>query len=83
MLLNKCVFNLIKKRIFKINKMKLNLKKIYFIYRWILMGGTLFAQTADTANVSNDYVKPFSGDGAFRTWSIGVSGGILTPLHYF
>jgi OOP family OmpA-OmpF porin len=44
-----------------------------------LVGGKLFAQSPDTTHVSTDYVKPFSGSGAFRTWSIGINGGILTP----
>ncbi|SHM00661.1 DUF6089 family protein [Mucilaginibacter sp. OK098] len=58
--------------------MKSNLKKASLLFTGILVGGKLFAQTPDTTRAS-DYVKPFSGDDAFRTWSIGVSGGVLTP----
>ncbi len=63
--------------------MKSNFKKVSLLLTGILVGGKLFAQTADTSKASNDYVKPFSGDNAFRTWSIGVSGGILTPYTIF
>lgn len=59
--------------------MKSNLKKASLLLTGILVGGQLFAQTPDTVQPSSDYVKPFSGDNAFRTWSIGVNGGILTP----
>jgi OOP family OmpA-OmpF porin len=63
--------------------MKSNFKKVSLLLTGILVGGKLFAQTADTSKASNDYVRPFSGDNAFRTWSIGVSGGILTPYTIF
>lgn len=63
--------------------MKSNFKKASLLVTGLLMGGTLFAQTTDTSHVSSDYVKPFSGDNAFRTWSIGVSGGVLTPYTIF
>jgi len=63
--------------------MKIPLKKASLLFTGILLGGKLFAQTTDTMHMSNDYVKPFSGDDAFRTWSIGVSGGVLTPYTIF
>jgi OOP family OmpA-OmpF porin len=63
--------------------MKLNFKNASLFVTGMLMGGTVFAQTTDTTHVSSDYVKPFSGDNAFRTWSIGVSGGVLTPYTIF
>jgi len=59
--------------------MKSNFKKASLLFAGILTGGALFAQTTDTSHVSTGYVKPFSGDNAFRTWSIGISGGVLTP----
>jgi len=74
---------LIKKHILKINKMKLNLKKSTLLFTGILVGGKLFAQTPDTSSVSKDYVKPFSDGSAFRTWSIGINGGVLTPYTIF
>src|ERR1700761_5337331 len=45
----------------------------------------LYAQTIDSSKTSatHDYVTPFSGSGAFRTWSIGVSGGVLSPYTPF
>jgi OOP family OmpA-OmpF porin len=74
---------LIKKRILKINNMKLNLKKSTLLFTGILMGGRLFAQTPDTSSITKDYVRPFSGDGAYRTWSIGINGGVLSPNTIF
>jgi OOP family OmpA-OmpF porin len=60
--------------------MKTILKQAAFTITGVLLGTCAFAQSvAPDAN----YVKPFSGDGAFRTWSIGVNVGILstyTPL---
>jgi len=55
--------------------MKFPSKKIIFLLTSILLGVKLFAQTPDTIK---DYVQPFSGDDAFRTWSIGVHTGVLT-----
>lgn len=59
--------------------MKLNFKKASLLFTGILVGGKLLAQAPDTSRASGDYVKPFSGDGAFRTFSIGINGGLLTP----
>ena len=59
--------------------MKLHLKKSALLLTGLLAGGALFAQTPDSTQVTKDYVKPFSGNSAFRTWSIGFSAGILTP----
>ncbi len=58
--------------------MKSTLKKTTLLLTGILVGGKLFAQTPDSAHISTDYVKPFSDNNAFRTWSIGVDGGVLT-----
>ena len=63
--------------------MKSNFKKASLLLTGILVGGRLLAQTADSSKTTTDYVKPFSGDGAFRTWSIGVNGGLLTPYTIF
>jgi OOP family OmpA-OmpF porin len=60
--------------------MKTNLKKASMLLTGLLVSGSLFAQT-DSVDTKN-YVKPFSG-GPFRTWSIGVHGGLLTPIHNF
>ncbi len=50
----------------------------------LMVGGKLFAQTpmADSTT-AKDYVKPFSPETSFRTWSIGVHAGILTPYSLF
>jgi OOP family OmpA-OmpF porin len=63
--------------------MKSNLKKASLLLTGVLVGSRLLAQTADTSHVSSDYVKPFSGNGSYRTWSIGVNGGLLTPYTIF
>lgn len=61
--------------------MKTNLKKASLLLTGLMVGGKLFAQTPDSIS-TKDYVKPFS-DGGFRTWSIGINGGLLTPFTVF
>jgi OOP family OmpA-OmpF porin len=51
--------------------MKSNLKKAALMMTGVLLGGNLLAQTTDT--VSSEFVKPFSGVGAYNTWSIGLN----------
>jgi OmpA-OmpF porin, OOP family len=62
--------------------MKPNFKRTALLLTGLLAGGKLFAQTPDTTKLQSDYVQPFSHD-AFRTWSIGVNGGLLTPYTIF
>lgn len=62
--------------------MKLNFKKSTLLLSGLLAGGSLFAQTTDSVSTKN-YVKPFSHSGAFRTWSIGINAGVLTPYSIF
>ncbi|MBC7399383.1 MAG: OmpA family protein [Mucilaginibacter sp.] len=54
--------------------MKTNLKKAALMMTGILLGGSVLAQTSDTG--SSEYVKPFSGVGAYNTWSIGLNAGM-------
>jgi OOP family OmpA-OmpF porin len=56
--------------------MQLNSKKIAVLIIGLLAGANSFAQNIDSAN----YVQPFSKN-AFRTWSIGVSAGLLVPYN--
>jgi OOP family OmpA-OmpF porin len=63
--------------------MKSNLKRATLLLTGIMVGGKLFAQTPDTTATGYDYVKPFSGGDKFRTWSVGVNGGLLTPYTIF
>jgi OOP family OmpA-OmpF porin len=58
--------------------MKPIFKKASFLFTGVLLGSSVLAQTPDTS-----YIKPFSGSDAFRTWSIGVNGGLLTPYTIF
>ncbi|CAN5299982.1 hypothetical protein BH09BAC6_BH09BAC6_20480 [soil metagenome] len=67
----------------KHNNMKSNFKKATLLLSGILVGGQLFAQTADTSGMAKDYVKPFSSEDAYRTWSVGVHAGVLTPYTIF
>jgi len=62
--------------------MKSKFKKASLLLTGVMVGGKLFAQTPDSAMVK-DYVKPFSGGDAYRTWSIGINGGVLTPYTIF
>jgi len=59
--------------------MKLNLKSATLFLTFIFAGVRLLAQNTDSVAVNSDYVKPFSGSGAFRTWSIGIHAGLMTP----
>jgi OOP family OmpA-OmpF porin len=59
--------------------MKTNLKRASLLVTGLLVGSKLFAQQTDSTKASSDYVKPFSSSSAYRTWSIGISGGALTP----
>ncbi len=53
--------------------MKTNLKKAALLVTGLLLGGSVLAQTSDGGG--SEYVKPFSGSGAYNTWSIGVNAG--------
>ncbi|WPV02301.1 OmpA family protein [Mucilaginibacter sp. cycad4] len=63
--------------------MKTNLKKASLLLTGVMIGSKLFAQSTDTSATAKDYVRPFSGGGELRTWSIGVHGGLLTPFTIF
>lgn len=64
--------------------MKLNLKKAGLLLSGVVIGSKLFAQTpVDTTLNTKDYVQPFSGGQNFRTWSIGVHGGMMSPYTIF
>lgn len=64
--------------------MKCNFKKAVLLFSGIIAGGQLFAQTPDTTQGTQtniNYVKPFSPESSFNTWSIGVNVGVLTPYN--
>ena len=66
--------------------MKLQLKKAALLITGLAAGSELFAQAQDSTKMmapNSDYVQPFSGGDAFRTWSIGFEGGLLTPYTIF
>jgi len=52
-------------------------KKTVLLAAALLAGTQLFAQTTDTLNTTN-YVRPFSPENSFRTWSIGVHAGSVS-----
>jgi len=60
--------------------MKLNFKLTFLFIMLVFSGGTLIAQSTDSTAVKTDYVKPFSGGGAYRTWSIGVHAGLMSTF---
>jgi len=59
--------------------MKSFLKKTPLLVTGVLLAGGAFAQTSPDPN----YVKPFSGIDAYRTWSVGVNAGVMTPYSIF
>jgi len=62
--------------------MKLNLKTTTMLLSGLMIGSAVFAQTTDTTLTKN-YVQPFSPSGAFRTWSIGLNAGVMSPYTFF
>ena len=47
-----------------------------------LMGVTSLASAQDATTTSSS-AKVFGGRGQYRTWSIGVNAGVLSPLLYY
>jgi len=58
--------------------MKSAYKKISLFVTAILICFNVSAQTTDS---SYNYVQPFSKGSAFRTWSVGLNGGVLAPFN--
>ena len=64
--------------------MKLNLKKAGLLLSGVVIGSKLFAQTpTDTTINTSNYVQPFSGGQNFRTWSVGLHAGMMSPYTIF
>jgi len=64
--------------------MKLNLKKAGLLLSGVVISSKLFAQTpTDTTINTTNYVKPFSGGENFRTWSVGLHAGMMSPYTIF
>ncbi|WDF53975.1 OmpA family protein [Mucilaginibacter sp. KACC 22063] len=61
--------------------MKINFNKSLLLLSALLAGNKLMAQTDSLSK--SDYVQPFAKGAQFRTWSIGVDGGLLTPYTIF
>lgn len=61
--------------------MKINSNKKMLLLAAMLVSGKLMAQTDSLSKA--DYVQPFAKGQQFRTWSIGVDGGLLTPYTIF
>ena len=61
--------------------MKTNFTKAVLIAASVLLSGSAFAQSTSTGD--SQYVQPFSPTSSFRTWSVGVNGGLLTPYTIF
>ncbi|WP_460678785.1 OmpA family protein [Mucilaginibacter koreensis] len=58
-------------------------KKSALMVAAVLTGSQLMAQTitstTDTTTYTKDYVQPFAGGSAYRNWSIGLHGGMISP----
>jgi OOP family OmpA-OmpF porin len=63
--------------------MKSIFKKTILFLAVIIMSGKLSAQSADSTLTNPDYIKPFSAGSAYRTWSIGIHGGVMTTSNAF
>lgn len=61
--------------------MRFNLKTTTMLLSGLMIGSTVFAQTTDSTLTKN-YVQPFSNASAFRTWSIGLGAGIMSPYTF-
>ncbi|UEG55085.1 OmpA family protein [Mucilaginibacter daejeonensis] len=55
--------------------MKVSLKKLGLVLTGLGMSSSLLAQTSDS---TKNYVKPLSGTGSYRVWSIGIHGGMTS-----
>jgi len=58
------------------------LKRAILLISGLFAGSQLFAQGTDSAG-KGQYIKPFSAPAAYRTWSIGISGGALSNYTIF
>ena len=74
--------------------MKINFNKSLLLATALLTGGNLMAQTSTSGSMGMtsaqmdslnraEYVQPFSPSSAYRTWSVGLEGGLLTPYTIF
>jgi len=61
----------------------MNLKKVLLASSIVLSCATAFGQIADSTVDRTDYVKPFSNNGAYRTWSIGIHAGLMSTFNVF
>jgi OOP family OmpA-OmpF porin len=50
---------------------------IIFLIAGVLIDVNVYAQKSD----SLDYVQPFSKGTAFRSWSVGLNGGVTSPFN--
>jgi OmpA-OmpF porin, OOP family len=58
--------------------MRCRIESAVLFFLLIVTGNKLFAQT-DTTHHGKNPVKVYLDNSSFRTWSVGVSGGISTP----
>src|ERR1700744_1573394 len=59
--------------------MNYRLKMAVLLFSGIITSSQLFAQNADTTLHSKDNLKSSSAINSYRTWSVGIYGGISTP----
>ncbi|PJJ80143.1 OmpA family protein [Mucilaginibacter auburnensis] len=54
-------------------------KTVAFSFASLLVAGAVNAQTTATGSTTSN-AKMFGGTGQFRTWSIGINGGVTSPM---
>jgi len=59
-----------------------HLKTTILLLAGLLACDKLFAQATDSAG-KGTYIKPFSPNAAYRTWSVGINGGALSSYTIF
>ncbi|BAU54751.1 OmpA family protein [Mucilaginibacter gotjawali] len=58
--------------------MAINLKRTLLLLIFTLNFAGLFAQNTDSLALNTDYIRPFSGGAAFRSWSVGIHAGLMS-----
>jgi OOP family OmpA-OmpF porin len=63
--------------------MNYRLKRAVLLFSGIMISSQLFAQNTDTTRHPKDKLKSSSLASSYRTWSMGIYGGISTPYTLF
>ncbi|MXV52082.1 OmpA family protein [Pedobacter sp. HMF7647] len=63
--------------------MKMTFLKSSALLSAVMLSSGLYAQDSLSTSGASSNLKPFSPVASYRTWSIGVHGGVLTPKAFF